>query len=476
MSLFRKRRKQADFAAEVESHIAIEAERLRSEGLSTMDAEAAARRKFGNVLRASERFYESRRITWLEDLRKDVVYAMRQIRQSPMFAVTVAVTLALGIGATAAIFALGDVALIRPLPFPEAERLVSLYERWRGEPSSLAPADYLDYQRQAKCFEALAAYRQDPFNLGGQNRPERVQGAVVTPDFFSVLGVSAELGRTLDPAQDKPGSSRTVVLSYSLWQRRYGGSSSILGQKVSTSGEPATVVGIMPASFTYPHNAELWMAARFRVPEDPLRPYIDLSTSRGSHYFDIVGRLKPGVTMRRAQAEVDVIALRLREQYKDAEEGDGRMLVSLRDDLVGSTRPAIFILLAAVAVLFLIACANVANIVVARGAARWREFGIRASLGAGRLRLVRQLLAESLLLSLSGGALGLAGAACALRSLEALLPPDILPAGGLHVDFRLAAFAMGIAVFSTVLIGLLPAIQCANVDLTKLSELRLSSG
>ena len=465
MRLLPKRRKQADFAAEIESHIAIEAERLREEGLSATEAGTAARRKFGNILRAEERFYESRRILWLEDLQKDIWYAVRQVRQSPMFAITVVVTLALGIGATAAIFALTDVALIKPLPFPEAPRLVSLYERWQGELSTLAPADYLDYQRQAKCFEALAADRQEPLNLGGQNRPQRIQGAVVTPNFFSVLGVPAELGRTLNAAQDKPGGSRNVVLSYSLWKRRYGGLSSILGQTVSVNGEPVTVVGVMPASFTYPGNAEMWMAARFRIPEHPLRPFADLSTSRGSHYFDIVGRLRPGVTMRQAQAEVDVIARRLREQYKDDEEGEARVLVSLRDDLVGNTRPALFVLLAAVAVLFLIACANVANIVVARGAARRRELGIRASLGAGRSRLIRQLVTESFLLSVAGAALGLAGAGCALRSLETLIPPDLLPASGLHVDFRLAVFATGVAVLSTVLIGLLPAIQCVSVDL-----------
>lgn len=465
MSLFPKRRKQADFAAEIESHIAIEAERLREDGLSATEADAAARRKFGNILRAEERFYESRRILWLEDAQKDIWQATRQVRHSPVFALTVVLTLALGIGAAVAIFALTDVALIEPLPFPEAQRLVSLYERWQGELSSLAPADYLDYRDQAKCFENLAAYRQDPFNLGGQNRPERVQGALVTSNFFSVLRVPAELGRTLDAAQDKPGGSRNVVFSYSLWKRRYGGLPSILGQTVSVNGEPVTVVGVMPASFTYPGNAEMWMAARFRVPEHPLRPFVDLSTSRGSHYFDIIGLLKPGLTIRQAQAEVDVIAGRLREQYKDEEEGEARVLVGLRDDLVGNTRPAIFILLAAVSVLFAIACANVANIVVARGAARRKELGIRASLGAGRLRLIRQLVAESFLLSLCGAALGLAAAACALRSLEGLIPPDVVPPGGLHVDFRLATFAAGIAVLSTVLIGLFPAIQCTNVDL-----------
>lgn len=465
MTIFPKRRKQSDFAAEIESHIAIEAERLRHEGWSAAQAQAAARREFGNVLRTEERFYESQGISWLADLGKDVRYAVRLARQSAMFAMTVVLTLALGIGATAAIFAVTDAALIKPLPFPQAERLVSLYERWQGDLDSLAPADYLDYRRAAESFEELAAIRQEPFNVSGQNRPERVPGVIVTPNFFSVFKVPAELGRTLDPLRHQPGGARSMVISDSLWKRRYAGSSNIIGDTVSINGEPVAIVGVMPPDFSYPEQADLWIAARFAVPEHPLRPLVDESTSRISHYFDIIGRLKPQVSMLRAQAEVEVIGRRLARQYKGEEGGDGPQLVSLRDDLVGNTRPAILTLLAAVAVLFLIACANVANIVLARGATRQREIAIRGSLGAGRWRLIRQLTIESLFLSLAGAALGLVSAAYALRSLETLLPPDVLPGGGLHIDFRLIAFAIGIAVLSTVLFGLFPAIQAANLDI-----------
>ena len=465
MIFFAKRRKQADFASEIESHIAIEAERLREEGLNASDAQTAARLKFGNILQTKERFYESQRILWLEDLQKDVRYALRLVRQSPLFAITIVLTLALGIGATAAIFSVTDAALIKPLPFPDAQRLASLYERWQGDLDSLAPAYYLDYRSEAKSFEDLTAYRHDSFNLGGENRPERVLGAVVTPNFFAALAVPPQLGRTLDPVQDKPGGTRTVVLSYSLWKRRYAGSADVIGRSVLVDGEPAIIVGVMPASFTFPDNAGMWAAARFQVPEHPLRPLMDPSMSRSSHYFDIIGRLKRGVTIHQAQAEVDVIARRLSKQHEDEELGDGLQLVSLRDDLVGNTRPAILILLGAVGVLFLITCANVTNIELARGATRQKEIAIRSSLGAGRLRLLRYLIAESLLLSLAGAALGLVGAHYALRSLDALLPPDVLPPGGLTIDFRLIAFATGISVLSTILIGLFPAIQVANLDL-----------
>lgn len=465
--MFLRPRKQRDFAAEIQANIALEADRLRREGLSAADAESAARATFGNILQTEERFYESQRILWMEDLRKDLRYAIRLIRQAPMFAMTVIVTLALGIGATAAIFSVADAALIKPLPFPEAHRLVSVYERWQGDLDSLAPADYLDYRREAKSFAELAGYRNISFNLGGENRPERVLGAVVTPSFFSVLQVPARLGRALNSIEDKPGA-RTVVISESLWRRRYGGSSGVIGRAISLDGEPRSIVGVMPADFTFPGNVEMWAAARYQVPEHPLRPLTDTSTARDSHYFDIIGRLKEGVTIREAQAEVDVIGQRLKHQYQGEEEGAGAVLVSLRDDLVGNTRPAILVLLGAVVVLFLVACANVANIVLARGAARQKEIAIRGSLGAGRFRLVRQLLVESFLLSMVGAVVGLIGARYALRPLETLLPADVLPPGGLRIDWRLIAFAIGVSVAATILFGLLPAVQAVRLDLNAL--------
>jgi putative ABC transport system permease protein len=462
--MFWKRRKQADFAAEIEAHVALEADRLRQEGLTRSEAERTARVHFGNIFGTEERFYESQRILWFEDLQKDLRYGMRVILRSPVFAVTVILTLALGIGAAAAVFAVTDAALIRPLPFPHAERLVSLYERWQGDLDDLAPADYLDYRKMAKTFEGLAAYRHESFNLGGENRPERVSGAVVTPNFFAVFNVAAEFGRALSSERDNPGSSRTAVISYSLWKRRYGGSPDVIGKTITVDGEPRLVVGVMPVSFIFPGSAEIWAAARYRVPEHPLHPLTDPSSTRTSHYFEIIGRLKPGVTIREAQAEAEVINHSLQRQFKDEEPGDGPALISLRNDLVGNTRPAILILLAAVAVLFLITCANVANIVLARGAARQKEIAIRGSLGAGRMRLVRQLLVENLLLSLAGAALGLTGARFALSSLRTLLPIDLLPPGGLELDYRLIGFAVAASVLSTVLFGLFPAIQAAKTD------------
>ncbi|MBV9157900.1 MAG: ABC transporter permease, partial [Acidobacteriaceae bacterium] len=209
--MFWRRRRQPDFSAEIESHLALEADRLRAEGLSEADAKNAARRAFGNLTKTEERFYERQHPLWLEDLQKDLRHGFRLVLHQPAFAATVVLTLALGIGATTAIFSVIDAALIRPLPFPESNRLMSPYERWQGDLGSIAPADYIEYCEQGKAFESLAAYRDESFNLSGQNRPERVIGAIVTPNFFRVFKVPPQLGRTLNPSEDKPGTTRTVV-------------------------------------------------------------------------------------------------------------------------------------------------------------------------------------------------------------------------------------------------------------------------
>lgn len=373
-----RRRRHSDFHAEIEAHIALEAYRLRGEGLSQADAEAAARRSFGNATAAEERFYESGRWLWWDEVRSDVRYALRTLRHSPAFAAAAVLTLALGIGANTAIFSVIDAVLLRPLPYPHPDRIVMLYGRVAsGENSELSPATFLDFRRQSRSFEHLAGFRQSAVNVTGQDRPERIEGAVVTPDFFAVLGVQAQLGRTLTAAQDRPGAARTVVLSDSLWHRRYGASPDVLGQSITIDGEPRTVVGVMPPHFQYPPQCEAWTAARYPVPEHVLRPDLDQSNVRDSHYFFTIGRLRAGVAPAQAQAEANTIAHRLKQQYGNEEEAAAAAVVALRDDLVGETRPALLILLGAVGLLLVIACSNVANILLARGAARQKEIAAR---------------------------------------------------------------------------------------------------
>jgi putative ABC transport system permease protein len=331
--------------------------------------------------------------------------------------------------------------------------------------NSLAPATFLDYRRGCRELGHLAAFREWAFNVAGKEHPERVEGTVVTPEFFAAFGVQAQFGRTLRSEEDGPGKERSIVLSHSLWQRRYGGSTDIIGRALEVDGVPRTVVGVMPPEFQYPPKCEAWGSALYAVPEHPLRPASNPSDLRDSHYFFTLGRLRQGSTLEQAQAEGDMIARRLKQQYGSEEEADRAELVPLRDHLVGETRSALGLLLGAVSLLLALACANVANVLLARGAARRKELAIRAALGASRSRLTRQLLTESLTLALVGGALGVVFAAVAREPLRALLPRDMSAASTLAVDARVLAFTAAVSIASAIAFGLFPARQAAQVDL-----------
>ncbi|HVP46975.1 MAG TPA: ABC transporter permease, partial [Bryobacteraceae bacterium] len=459
--MFSRRRSPDDFAAEIQAHIALEAARLRSEGLSESDAEYAARRAFGNVVTITEQFYETSGWLWWDEICKDLYYAVRTLRQNPVFTLSAVLTLALGIGANTAIFSLIDAALLRPLPYPNPERIVALYGRLSsGKTTSLAPAAFLDYRRQAGSFDQLAAFRGRSFNVSGHERPESIDGVDVTPQFFAVLGVRAQLGRTLTAEQDAPGLTRTVVLSYALWERWYAANPEVLGQTLRIDGEPRTIVGVMPPYFQYPPACELWTSARYAVPEHPRQPYIDQSNVRNYRYFDVIGRLKAGTTLITAQAEADTIASRLRKQYGSFE-AERAAVVTLQNDLFGETKPALLVMVAAVSLLLVIACANVANLLLARGVTRQKEIAIRGALGAGRARLVRQFLTESVTLGVAGGAAGILFASWGLTPVRALLPTGLSTGTTLRLDARVLAFTAVVSIGSAILFGLFPALQAA---------------
>jgi putative ABC transport system permease protein len=292
-----------------------------------------------------------------------------------------------------------------------------------------------------------------------------VQGAVVSADFFAALGVQAVQGRAIQPDLDRPGGTNVAVLSYGLWQRRFGSDANIVGRAIDVDGVSRVVVGIMPAGFTYPADTELWISSRFAAPPHPLRLTDDPAAMRGNHYFTTFGRLKPNVTLAQASTEVDTITKRLKQQYGDNEDGFGATVIPLRQDLVGETRPALLILLGAVALVLLIACVNVANIILARGASRQKEMVLRITLGAGRWHLLRQLIVESVLLAVAGGALGILLALWGLAPLRALVPAEMIGGAPIALDSRVLLFTLLASFTSGVLFGLIPGLRLISTDL-----------
>jgi predicted permease len=451
--------------SEVQGYVDMLVEEKMRAGMNPEDARRAARLEAGGVEQVKEQVREVRAGAWLEILAQDLRYGLRMLVRNPGSTAVAVLTLALGIGANTAIFSVIDTALLRPLPYPNPDRIVMLYGRTAtGDMGDISPADFLDYQKEVRSFEHLAAFRENSFNLAGEDRPERVAGTVVTPEFFAVIGKQTQLGRTLVPEQDQPGGPRTMVLSYSLWQRRYGGDPSIIGKSIYLDGTPRIVVGVMPQNFQFPGQSELWASALHAVPDQPLNPTADLSTDRDAHYFATIGRLRAGVTLKQADSETSTIARRLKQQYPVEEDVDASA-ISLHEDLVGETRPEMLMLLGAVSLLLLIACANVASIQLARGASRQKEITIRRALGASRARLVRQLLTECVLLAVVGGGIGIFLARLGLVPLRSLVPPEVIGGAELGLDSRVLAFTIVASLGSAILFGLLPALHLASPDL-----------
>ncbi len=390
---------------------------------------------------------------------QDLRYALRSLALNPGFAVVSILALALGIGANSAIFTVVNSVLLRPLQFPHSEQLVVIRERNlpAGFPQfSLSPANYIDYRDQNRHFSRMAAFHGQGYSLTGGTEAERLRGAEVVPEFFEVLAMRPLLGRGFTPEEGKPGAPLVAILGYDLWQRRFGGRPDILNQTVKLDGKINQVVGVMPPDFKFPNRSEVWRPIAF-----------DQKTwgVRGGHWLGGLGRLKPGSSLASAQSDLNNIAARLQKQYPDSNTGWDTTIGLLQDQIVGSIRAAMLTLFAAVAFVLLIACANLANLLLSRSGARRREVGIRAALGAVKGRLVRQLLTESLLLSLLGAAVGLALAWAGTRLLSGLSPTVLPRAGEIALDFRVLAFTAAVAVVTGILFGLAPAFQMARTDL-----------
>ncbi len=396
----------------------------------------------------------------MSSILQDIRYAVRGFLRAPAFSLVAVVTLALGIGATTSIFSVVNGIVLRPLPFPNPERLVRLYStEGSDDRENHAGANFVDVQAQSESFEHLAGFDTGRYNMAGTDVPRVVRGACVTPEFFSVIGVNASLGRTLSSEVDRPGGDRAIVLSDALWQSQFAGDVEILGSSVTVNGSQYTVVGVMPSGFNYPGPTMFWLESDYRVPDPPFDLGGDPAANRGAQYFNAVGRLRNGVSTAEAQAEMTGIADRLREAYPAVNANEGLNVVPLHESIVGNVRTTLYVLFGAVGFLLLIACSNVANLLLVRASGRDREIVVRAALGAGRLRILRQLVTESVVLALVGGLVGLLVALWGTRALLALVPDGIPRVAEVGTDVMVLGFTLSIALGTGVLFGLAPAIR-----------------
>ncbi len=398
------------------------------------------------------------------DLAADLRYALRMLRKSPGFTLVALLTLTLGIGANTALFSIVNAVLLNPLPYPHADELVVLHESKPNFPSGSIPyPNFRDWQRDNRTFASMAIYRPYAFGLTGLGDAERVRAEFVTSDFFPLLGVRRRsLGRVFGPKEDEIGAAPIVVVSQGFWTRKLGAAPDVVGRSLTLDGRDYTIVGVVPANVDFP-------AAGIRTCDVyvPIGQWANPLLTHRTAGLGIhgVGRLKPGVTVEQARADMDSVTRGLAAAFPDENKGVGATLVPFRDALVGSVRPILLLLLGAVGFVLLIACVNVANLVLARSLARQREFAVRAALGASQARVVRQMLTESLVLAAGGGGLGLLAAAWGTRAALGSLPASLPRAESVHVDVRVLLFTLGVSLLSGVLFGLVPALRTSGADL-----------
>jgi putative ABC transport system permease protein len=441
---------------ELRFHMDMVSSRHLARGISAAQARELTQREFGSMPRFKEEMRDAHGITWIDDLWRDVRFAVRALLRTPGFTAIALLTFALGIGANTAIFSLVNAVLLRPLPFPNAARVVRVFESLKDYPgpSPVSYQNWRDWQQQATSFEALGGFTVSSAILGGEQEPEPARNASVTADVFSILGVRPLLGRTFAPEEEAKGKDHVVILSEALWRRRFGGDRAIVGGSIPIEGEAYLIIGVMPASFNFP-------AGRLRM--DVWTPFVPPdqaldARARGWQWMSTVALLKPGVSVEHADREMKQIAQRLEQQYPD-QVNRTTITNSLQESLVGRTRPVLLVLLGAVFLVLLIACANVANLLLARNASRQSDTALRAALGAGHGRLARQFLTESVVLALLGAALGLGVARASLHLLAKLGKSSFPIAGDIPLDGNVMLALLVSAVACGLAFGVAPALQ-----------------
>src|SRR5437868_5151314 len=396
------------------------------------------------------------------DLGQDLRFGLRTLIKNPGFTIVAVIALALGIGANSAIFSVVNAILLRPLPYKSPDQLVVIWENAThlGFPKDTpSPANFLDWRQQSTVFDGMSAFAERSFNLTGAGEPERLDGRRVSANLFDLLGVKPIIGRTFAADEDKPGT-KVVLLNESLWKRRFAGDPSVIGRALALNGESYTVVGVLPNSVRLPSfgnwRDQVWVPLAFTSEE---------AASRGNHYLEVIGRMKPGVALEQARAEMATIMARLAQQYPEDNTRIGTVVNPLHEEVVGNMKPALLVLLGAVAFVLLIACANVANLLLARAAARHKEIALRLALGPDRARLTKQLLVESVMLSLLGGVVGLGFAYVGLNVLTRFIPPDVAHAETIAIDAKVLFFTLLIAIVTGLIFGLAPASQASHFNL-----------
>ena len=433
-------------------------------GMSEREARHAAQRSFGGLTQIQETCRDQRRTRLLEDLQQDLHFTLRSLRRAPGFTAIIVLTLALSIGANSAIFSLFEGVLLRTLPYPDSGRLTRVFfnnSSWPKFP--LNPSDFHDFRERNRSFESFAAYTRSDVQLSGQGEPVKLTGFMVTAGFFHTLGLHPALGREFTAQNEIPNSERVVILSNRIWRDRFGATPDIVGRKITLQSQPFTVIAVMPAGVEHPGNS--YNPVAYGETVDAWLPFWfeDDPNDRGSHYLEGIGRLKPDVTLEQAHADLTTVLSALAAIHPG--DRDWRIvMVPLQREIVGGTRRMLIVLLGAVGLVLLIACANAANLLLARATARQHEIALRMALGAGRGRLVRQLLAESLLVSCIGGALGAALSVVGVRVLVAALPAGFPRASEIHVDAAVLLFTLLISVTTGLLFGIIPALHAARCE------------
>ena len=459
-ALFHRSARDRDFAAEMDSHLQMHVDENLASGMDPTEARRQALIKLGGAEQTAQDYRARRGLPSLETLAQDIRYALRTFVRNPAFFFFTVAVLALGIGANTAIFTVAYNVLLRPLPYRDAGRLVMVWEddSAYGFPQNTpSPGNYTAWKEQNNVFTDVAAMGGRTFGLTGHGNPEEFLGMQVTANMLPLLGVKPMLGRNITPQEDKPGANHVVILSHVVWIANFGGDPQIIGKQISLDNAAYTIIGVMPGNFIFPdRTVQVWSPIAFSDAE---------MVNHGSHYLHVIARLKDGVSLQQANANLSIIAKRLQEQFPVDNAKEGAFAAPLRDRLTGNSRLASLILLGAVGFVLLIACANVANLLLARAAGRHKELAMRMALGAGRSRIIRQLLTESILLSVIAGATGLFLAYWATPFLANLIPDGLAPIADSGINAEVLAFLIAISIFCGVLFGLAPAVRISRIDL-----------